>query len=90
MAEDSGQRGLCLSDGAPAPGGGIGQLLLLKAGEITAGQMQQVAREFDNPRALGVERFVDQIIVIAVTVAFIQAHHASGYQPLWRLKRTRK
>ena len=53
MAEDSGQRGLFASLMALLrPGGGVGQLLLLKAGEITAGQMQQVAREFDNPRTL--------------------------------------
>ena len=79
MAEDSGQRGLLPSLMALLrPGGGVGQLLLLKAGKIAAGQMQQVPREFDNLRALGVERFVDQISVIAVTVAFVQAHHAVG------------
>lgn len=52
MAEDSGQRGLFASLMALLrPGGGVGQLLLLKAGEITAGQMQQIARELDNRRA---------------------------------------
>ena len=79
MAEDSGQRGLLPSLMALLrPGGGVSQLLLLKAGKIAAGQMQQIAREFDNLRALAVERFVNQIIVIAVTVAFVQAHHAVG------------
>jgi hypothetical protein len=75
---------------APRPRGGIGQLFLLEAGEIAAGQMQQIARQFDNLRAFGIQRFMDQIIVIAVTARSYRRITRSGYQPLWRIKRPRK
>ena len=79
MGEDAGQRGL-LAARMPLlrPGGGIVQLFTLEAGEIAAGQMKQIARQGDDLSAIAGQRFMDQVVVVLITLARIEAHHAVG------------
>jgi hypothetical protein len=51
---------------------------LLEASEVAAGQMQEIAGQRNDLGAQAIQRFMDQIIVIAVTGAFVQAQDAIG------------
>lgn len=51
---------------------------MLEASEVAAGQVQEIAGQRNNLGARAIQRFMDQIIVIAVTGAFVQAQDAIG------------
>ena len=79
MAENPCHRGLlALLVTLKRPRGGIRQLFLLEASEVAAGQVQEIAGQRNNLGAQAIQRFMDQIIVIAVTGAFVQAQDAIG------------
>ncbi len=79
MAEYPRHRGLlALLMAFQRPRGGIRQLFLLEASEVAARQMQEIAGQRNDLGAQAIQRFMDQIIVIAVTGAFVQAQDAIG------------
>ena len=57
---------------------GVIQLFTLEAGEITTGEMQQIAIEGNHACAVAGQRFVHQVIVVLIARARVQAHHAIG------------